>query len=95
MGVFTETPGIVLGEGGERRVKVATTGCVMVKVDATRGRIALGGLPVTSDSEGTAMKSEPVNLGGVAIHRPGTVIRKPREPLATSKGEMLVLLSLK
>jgi len=51
-------------------------------------------LLVTSDKEGFAMKSVPVELGGVQIHRPGTLIGKALEPLAQGTGEILVLLSL-
>lgn len=40
------------------------------------------------------MRSHPQNVGGVAIHRPGTIIGKPREPLANGSREVLVLLSL-
>jgi hypothetical protein len=54
----------------------------------------VGDLLVTSDSEGVAMKSIPVDLGGTQIHRPGTIIGKALEPLASGTGEILVLLSL-
>jgi hypothetical protein len=93
-GVISAQPGITLGEGGEGKVLVATTGRVRVKVDASRGPIQIGDLLVTSDVSGVAMKSEAVNLGGVQIHRPGTIIGKALEPLAKGKGEILVLLSL-
>ncbi|MFZ0750491.1 MAG: hypothetical protein WAM70_14095, partial [Pyrinomonadaceae bacterium] len=94
-GVISAQPGITLGEGGEGKVLVATTGRVRVKVDASRGAIQIGDLLVTSDVPGVAMKSKAVNLGGVQIHRPGTIIGKALEPLAKgSSGEILVLLSL-
>jgi len=93
-GVISAQPGITLGEGGEGKVLVATTGRVRVKVDASRGPIQIGDLLVTSDVSGVAMKSEAVKLGGVQIHRPGTIIGKALEPLAKGKGEILVLLSL-
>ena len=93
-GVISEKPGLVLGESGENKVLVATTGRVRIKVDATRGPIHIGDLLVTSDVPGMAMKSEPVNIGGVQIHRPGTLIGKALEPLAKGQGEILVLLSL-
>ena len=47
-----------------------------------------------SDEPGVAMRSEPVDLGGVKIHRPGTIVGKALEPLASGKGEILVLLTL-
>jgi hypothetical protein len=40
------------------------------------------------------MKSEPLDVGGVKMHRPGTLIGKALEPLAGGEGEILVLLSL-
>jgi hypothetical protein len=93
-GVISDSPGVILGTGGEGRLKVATTGRVRVKVDATRGAIHVGDLLVTSEVEGVAMKSVPVDLGGVPIHRPGTIIGKALEPLESGTGEILVLLSL-
>lgn len=93
-GVVSAQPGIALGVGGEGKVLVATTGRVKVKVDATRSPIHVGDLLVTSDKEGVAMKSEPLNLGGAQLHRPGTLIGKALEPLAEGTGEILVLLSL-
>ncbi|HEY9283421.1 MAG TPA: hypothetical protein VIP46_08205 [Pyrinomonadaceae bacterium] len=93
-GVISAQPGISLGEAGEGKVLVATTGRVKVKVDASRGAIRVGDLLVTSDVAGVAMKSQPLDLGGVAIHRPGTIIGKALEPLAGGTGEILVLLSL-
>ena len=40
------------------------------------------------------MRSEPVNMGGNALHRPGTLIGKALEPLSAGQGEILVLLTL-
>ena len=93
-GVVSAQPGIVLGEESASKVKVATTGRVRVRVDATKSPIRIGDLLVTSDKSGTAMKSERIDVGGVHIHRPGTVIGKALEPLAAGEGEILVLLSL-
>ena len=93
-GVVSLQPGIALGEHAEGRVLVATTGRVKVKVDASNGPISIGDLLVTSDKEGFAMKSVPVEFAGVRMHRPGTLIGKALEPLAHGTGEILVLLSL-
>ena len=93
-GVISSGPGIALGEQTESRVLVATTGRVKVKVDASNGPIQIGDLLVTSDKPGLAMKSIPVDVGGVRIHRPGTLIGKALEPLQKGQGEILVLLSL-
>jgi hypothetical protein len=93
-GVITGQPGLILGEGGEGKVMVATTGRVKVRVDATRAPVRAGDLLVTSDVPGVAMKSVPVELSGVTFHRPGTIIGKALEPLEKGTGEILVLLSL-
>ena len=93
-GVVSAQPGISLGFAGPGKVQVATTGRVKVRVDATLGSIAVGDLLVTSDIRGTAMRSEPISLQGVALHRPGTIIGKALEPMASGTGEILVLLSL-
>jgi hypothetical protein len=93
-GVISARPGLELGEQGEGRVLVATTGRVKVKVDATNGPIQIGDLLVTSEREGLAMKSLPIEVGGVPIHRPGTLIGKALEPLLKGTGEILVLLSM-
>jgi hypothetical protein len=93
-GVISAQPGIVLGEKSDNKVLVATTGRVRVKVDATNGPIQIGDLLVTGTREGFAMKSLPVEIGGVRMHRPGTLIGKALEPLASGTGEILVLLSL-
>jgi hypothetical protein len=93
-GVVSEQPGIALGESGAGKVLVATTGRVLVKVDASRGPIHIGDLLVTSEVPGAAMKSETISVGGVQIHRPGTLIGKALEPLEKGSGKILVLLSL-
>jgi hypothetical protein len=93
-GVVSARPGILLGEAGEGKSAVATTGRVRVKVDATRAPVRFGDLLVTSDREGYAMRSEPIEVAGVKIHRPGTLLGKALEPLETGQSELLVLLSL-
>lgn len=93
-GVVSERPGIVLGDPASNKAQIATTGRVKVRVDATSNPIRVGDILVTSDVPGTAMRSVPLDLGGVPIHRPGTIIGKALEPLSTGKGEILVLLSL-
>lgn len=93
-GVVSSNPGVLLGKGGTDKAMIATTGRVKVKVDATTHAVAIGDLLVTSDKPGFAMHSEPVDLGGVQFHRPGTIIGKALEPLPSGQGEILVLLSL-
>jgi hypothetical protein len=93
-GVISGQPGIALGEKGDGKVLVATTGRVRVKVDATKSPIHIGDLLVTSDVPGVAMKSEPVEFAGRKMHMPGTLIGKAQESLEKGKGEIVVLLSL-
>ncbi len=93
-GVISLQPGLTLGEKGEGHVLVATTGRVKVKVDTSNGPIQIGDLLVTSDKPGMATKSIRVEVGGVRIHRPGTLIGKALESLSSGEGEILVLLSL-
>jgi hypothetical protein len=93
-GVVSAQPGLTLGEAGEGKALVATTGRVKVMVDATRAPVQIGDLLVTSDVAGVAMKSEPVQIGGRQFHAPGTIIGKALEPLEKGTGEILVLLSL-
>ena len=93
-GVVSAQPGVMLGERGDDKILVATTGRVKIKVDATAGPIEIGDLLVTSDISGVAMKSQPIDVGGVKLHRPGTLIGKALEPLKNGTGEILVLLSL-
>jgi hypothetical protein len=93
-GVISARPGITLGEHAEGKVLVATTGRVKVRVSARNGPINIGDLLVTSGEQGVAMKSTAVKVGGVRMHRPGTLIGKALEPLAHGTGEILVLLSM-
>jgi hypothetical protein len=93
-GVVSASPGLLLGTASDSKAKIATTGRVNVRVDASRGPVRMGDLLVTSDRPGMAMKSEPLDVGGVKMHRPGTLIGKALEPLAGGEGEILVLLSL-
>lgn len=93
-GVVSAQPGIILGVGGAEKEQIATTGRVRVRVDATSAPIRIGDLLVTGDKPGSAMKSKPIDVGGSAIHRPGTIIGKALEALPSGEGEILVLLSL-
>jgi hypothetical protein len=93
-GVVSPNPGVLLGVAGPSKAIIATTGRVRVRVDATKSPIHKGDLLVTSDRPGMAMKSEPLDVAGVKLHRPGTLIGKALEPLASGTGDILVLLSL-
>lgn len=93
-GVVSENPGLILGVGAAGKEKIATTGRVRIKADATGAPIRIGDLLVTSDVPGTAMKSQPIDVGGAKIHRPGTIIGKALQALPGGRGEILVLLSM-
>jgi hypothetical protein len=93
-GVVSAQPGMILGESGEGKVLVATTGRVRVRVDATKHPVKIGDLLVTSSKPGVAMRSQPIRAGRSMIHRPGTIIGKALEPLDKGEGEIMVLLSL-
>jgi hypothetical protein len=93
-GVVSPRPGISLGDAGEGKALVATTGRVKVRVDATSAPIKIGDLLVTGETPGVAMRSQPLELGGVQMHRPGTLIGKALQSLDKGTGEILVLLSL-
>jgi hypothetical protein len=93
-GVVSAAPGITLGVESPGKEQIATTGRVKVHVDARVKPIQVGDLLVTSDTPGTAMRSEPMSINGRPFHQPGTIIGKALEPLAGGVGEILVLLSL-
>jgi hypothetical protein len=93
-GAVSAQPGLTLGERSATKSLVAQSGRVKVKVDARYGAIKAGDLLVTSPTPGHAMVSTPVKMKGVAFHRPGTILGKALEPLASGTGEILVLLTL-
>jgi len=93
-GVITDRPGLILGESGANKAKVAQSGRVKLKVDAQYGPITPGDLLVSSPTPGHAMRSEPVKIGETPIHRPGTLVGKALEPLDEGQGEILVFLTL-
>lgn len=93
-GVISSQPGLLLGEAGTDKVKVATTGRVKVKADARHRPIHTGDLLVTGEHVGTAIASEPMEVNGRRIHQPGTILGKALEPLSEGEGEILVLLTL-
>ncbi len=65
-----------------------------VKASVENGPIAIGDLLVSSATLGHAMRSAPIDVGGVSIHRPGTVLGKALEPLTEGRGDILMLLLL-
>jgi hypothetical protein len=93
-GVVSAQPGLLLGVPSASKQMIATTGRAKVRVDASNAPIRIGDLLVTSDRPGTAMRSDPIEVAGVKMHRPGTLIGKALEPLTKGEGKILVLLSL-
>ena len=93
-GVVSAQPGISLGVEGEGKEQIATTGRVKVRVDARSKAIRVGDLLVTSNTPGTAMRSEPMDVNGRPFHQPGTIIGKALQALDGGVGEILVLLSM-
>ncbi|MEJ2422403.1 MAG: hypothetical protein P8018_12025, partial [Acidobacteriota bacterium] len=93
VGVVAGKPGLLLGspakgkKGGELRAPVATSGVVMLKVDAGYGPIGLNDLLVASPTPGYAMSSQ--------SPAPGTVIGKALEPLDSGTGLIKVLVMLR
>jgi hypothetical protein len=94
IGVVSAAPGLILGESAPGRVLVAQSGRVRTRVDARYGPIHRGDLLVASPTPGHAMRSTPIVVNGIAIHRPGTLIGKALEDLQRGTGEILVLLTL-
>jgi hypothetical protein len=93
-GAVSPQPGLLLGDASDTKSKVAQSGRVRVKVDASYGAVKIGDLLVTSPTPGHAMKSKPVRIGKESFHRPGTLLGKALEALPNGKGEILVLLTL-
>ena len=93
-GVVSAQPGVSLGVEGADKSQIATTGRVLVNVDASQAPIEIGDLLVTSAQAGVAMKSIPMDINGRHFHQPGTILGKALEPLASGHGQILVLLSM-
>jgi hypothetical protein len=74
--------------------KSVTRQVVRVKADASYGAIQAGDLLTTSPTDGHAMKAQPIDLGGVEIYRPGTIIGKALEPLESGTGLIEVFVTL-
>lgn len=76
------------------KIPLAITGVVPVKASAENGSILPGDLLTTSTLPGHAMKATTVDVGGIAIHRPGTIIGKALEGLTEGTGVIRVLITL-
>ena len=76
------------------KIPLAVAGVVPVKVCAENGSIQPGDLLTTSSTPGHAMKAVPVDVAGIEIHLPGTIIGKALEPLTEDLGLIRVLVTL-
>jgi hypothetical protein len=79
-------------DGG--RADLADRTIARVKADASFGAIKCGDLLTSSNTAGCAMKAQPVDVGGVKIYQPGTIIGKALESLDTGTGLIKVFVTL-
>lgn len=99
-GVYSTQPGFLGGAGDDAglagKAPLAIAGVVPVKVCAENGAIRPGDLLAASSLPGHAMRAEPVEIGGVSLYRPGTLIGKALEgwEAAERVGVILVLVTL-
>jgi hypothetical protein len=96
-GIVSTAPGVSLGtkEGGNLgEALIAVSGRVPCKVDASYGAIHPGDILTSSNTPGFAMKAQPVNIGGVEIYKPSTVLGKAMGSLESGTGTIEVLVTL-
>jgi hypothetical protein len=72
---------------------VALCGRVPCKVVDENGPIARGDLLMSSSVPGRAMKALPISVDGQEFFRPGTIIGKALEPLASGEGMIEMFVS--
>ncbi|MDD5646328.1 MAG: hypothetical protein PHW86_04090 [Candidatus Bipolaricaulis sp.] len=96
VGVVAGEPSLRLAGGipDAEGVPLAIAGRVRCKVDAGYGAIAPGDLLTASPSPGYAMKAIPVQVSGVELYRPGSLIGKALEPCDAGLGLIEVLVTL-
>ncbi len=66
---------------------------IKIKADAKYGMIKRGDLLTTSPTPGHAMKAVPVEMNGIKIYPPGTIIAIALESLESGKGTLEVFVS--
>jgi hypothetical protein len=96
-GIVSTAPAVFLGahdDGNPGEALIAVAGRVPCKVDASYGAIAEGDLLTTSSTPGYAMKAEPIDVGGVEIYRPGTILGKAMGSLESGTGTIKVIVTL-
>jgi len=103
IGVISTEPGFLLNSmhaeedsvPGMLPYPVALCGRVPCKVTDENGPIIRGDLLTTSSTPGHAMKATPVTVGGVEVHRPGTIIGKALEPHRSGRAMIEVFVALR
>ncbi len=84
--------GLDIPESNQKSFSLALSGSVLCKVVNENGSIQPGDLLTTSSTPGHAMKANPVEINGVEIYRPGTIIGKAITPLKSAKGTVTMLV---
>jgi hypothetical protein len=103
VGIVSTKPGFLLNandnskdtEDGMRAYPVALAGCVPCKVTDENGPINRGDLLTSSSTPGHAMKAKPIQIGGLEIYRPGTIIGKALDSIQSGKGIIEVFVTLR
>jgi hypothetical protein len=81
-------------DGAQAAASLPERSVVRVKADASYGPIRRGDLLTSCPTPGHAMRAQPVEIGGIEIHRPGTIIGKAMEPLPRGQGLIEVFVTL-
>jgi hypothetical protein len=100
-GVISTEPGFLLNAKHDDDLRkdnlvaypVALRGRVPCKVVDEIGSIKRGDLLTTSSTTGHAMKASPLNVGGIEIYRPGTIIGKALASHESGRGVIEVLIT--
>jgi|SoiMethySBSTD1v2_1073268.scaffolds.fasta_scaffold01419_1 hypothetical protein len=103
IGVISTQPGVLLNSNPDSQppnpgwlpYPVALSGRVPCKVTDENGPIERGDLLTSSSVPGHAMKAKPIVVDGQPIYRPGTLIGKALESLASGKGMVEIFVCLR
>jgi hypothetical protein len=100
-GVYSTKPSVLgvgahhLGSSLAGEVPVALVGIVPTRVSTENGPVRAGDLLTTSSTPGYAMKALPRLVHGVPVYPTGTILGKAMQPLASGKGLIKVLVTLR
>jgi len=83
-----------LGDG-MRAFPVTLAGCAPCKVTDENGPIKRGDLLTSSSTPGHAMRAKPIQMGGLEVYRPGTIIGKALDSNPSGKGIIEVFVTLR